>query len=211
MSKASSWSIDSNIRNFLDVSLVGSSIVDPAGKIVYANKSLIELFNTSQESFVGRVASDFYADPNERFDIISDLRAKNFVKDLTVRLKRDNGPEFSASLSFVLSEYAGEDHYFCLFYDLTDRLVIEEQLKIQVAKELRIQHLEKFLELGNKTADKINNPLNIINGLYDVINDELQKETIDIEKIKSLTEKVKHSINRIAGTVKELNQITSEN
>ena len=61
-----SWKLDESIRKFLDVSLVGTSIVDPDGIIVYVNKGLAELFETTEDKMVGRIAAEFYLEPTTR-------------------------------------------------------------------------------------------------------------------------------------------------
>lgn len=203
-----SWNLDESIRNFLDISLLGASIVDPEGVIVYVNTALAELFQTTTGSMVGKLASDYYADPSVRFPIINELLKNKQVKDRMVELKRENGSTYHASLSFFLSEYAGVDHYFCLFYDLTERLTIEAESKLKAKNEARIEHLEKLVELGRHTADQINNPLTIIQGLYHVIKSELNKEHPDSAKIEVLNEKIESAIQRIAQSVSDLNKVS---
>lgn len=205
-----SWNLDESIRNFLDISLVGASIVNPEGIIVYANESLAELFKTETELMVGRSAAEFYAEPSDRFSIIDELLKNKQVKNKVVELKRDDNSTFFGSLSFFLSEYAGINHYFCLFYDLTERIKIEEDLKFKAKQEAKIEHLERLVKLSSRTADQINNPLTIIQGLYHVINAELEKPEPDHHRIQQMSQKIESAIGRIAEYVRELNKISKE-
>lgn len=202
-----SWNLDDSIRSFLDVSLIGASIVSPEGQIVYANNSLAELFELiHSDEMVGNTAIDFYVDPTDRFPIIDELLKNKFVKDKKVKLKKKDGSHFYASLSFFLSEYAGVDHYFCLFYDLSDSLKREEMARVEAENQAKISYLENLIMLRSHTADKINNPLTIIQGLFHIINVELEKDEIDREKIQSYSQKINDAVSRIAEYVKELNE-----
>lgn len=205
------WSIDKQISKLLDVSVFGVSIADPAGEIVYANPALLKLFKTTKENFVGRNAKDFYATPNIRELIISKLSMYNYVKDEEVELVRPDGSHFMAALSFHLTEFAGTNHYFCNFFDLTSRVEMEKKLIDQQTELLEKAYFEEVAKLASKTAHEINNPLTIIKGMLMVLNDEVSSDdSVDREKLAYLLGKSQEAINRIAKGVDELREFSDK-
>ena len=78
----------------------------------------------------GRSTVDFYADPDERRQVVERLEKDGFVKDLEVRIKRADGSTIWTMFSVAVSEIAGEKVILGGFLDITRRKQIEEKLRI---------------------------------------------------------------------------------
>ena len=153
---------DKIIRNILDSNLFGASAADMEGKLIYANSALLKLFRTTSENFIGKHASDFYYNPSDREQIVKLLTQHGFIEKINIKLKRDDSTTFLATLSFKKSIYVGENAYFCWFYDLTERIEMENELKNQININLHNSKLASIGELSADIAHEINNPLTII-------------------------------------------------
>lgn len=209
ISKEEQWSIDRKREELLDIVVIGVSIATPEGDIVYANQALLDLFETTKEKFVGRNAREFYVNPDERKIIIDKLQANEKVRDIEVELVRDNGTTFQSSLSLHLNEYAGSNHYFCLFFDLTKRIELENLVIEKNNELLKAKHFEELFELSQKLAHEIYNPLSIVKGNMMVLRETLKKED-DLSQYDDIFERSLRAIDRITDSVNALNKMRSD-
>ncbi len=202
--------IDENVKQLLNVSLFGASIATSQGEIIFANQSLLNLFKSTEENFVGRMSKEFYAHEEQRTLIMSELQKNNAVKDTSVLLKRDDGSHFWASLSFAMSEYAGEDCYFCWFYDVTERIEMENSLREQTERAARTGRLSAQAELVKRAAHEINNPLTVIRGTIFALKKELEKDNLNKENLVKVVEKASNAINRIAEGIETIREVAKK-
>ena len=205
---------EKTIRSILDSNLFGASIAKNDGLLVYANPALLELFNTTKEKFVGRKASEFYLNSGDREQIVEKLKKNGFISKIDVDLKRDDNSTFKATLSFMTSKYAGEDAYFCWFYDLTQRLEIEEELANQIKLNLHHSKLASIGELAAGIAHEINNPLTIVTISNRKLQKLLETDKLDKESLKQSLEIIKNATSRIVDIVRGMrnySRIDSDN
>lgn len=100
------------------------------GEVLYANRHLADLVGLSTAEIKGRSTVDFYADPDDRRQVVERLEKEGFVKDLEVRIKRADGAKIWTMFSVAVSEIGGEKVVLGGFLDITRRKQIEEKLRI---------------------------------------------------------------------------------
>ena len=100
------------------------------GEVLYANRHLADLAGLSTAEIKGRSTVDFYADPDDRRQVVERLEKEGFVKDLEVRIKRADGAKIWTMFSVAVSEIGGEKVVLGGFLDITRRKQIEEKLRI---------------------------------------------------------------------------------
>lgn len=113
----------------ISVSLDGVVILDRAGRITYANESMIKLYGYSViDDVLGRRWTEFYDDPEvERF--MNHVRAGFLVSRQwrgEARGKRRDGSLFPQEVSLTLLENEGA---VCVIRDITERAYAEEQIR----------------------------------------------------------------------------------
>ncbi len=100
------------------------------GEVLYANRHLADLVGLSTAEIKGRSTVDFYADPDDRRQVVERLEKEGFVKDLEVRIKRADDAKIWTMFSVAVSEIGGEKVVLGGFLDITRRKQIEEKLRI---------------------------------------------------------------------------------
>ena len=99
------------------------------GKVLYANQPLAKLIGVSPEEAIQSYTPNFYADPEERQKILSEMRKQGYVRDYELRIKRADGKEYWMIMSLIPSEIDGEAVVIGALYDITERRIAEEALR----------------------------------------------------------------------------------
>jgi PAS domain S-box-containing protein len=100
------------------------------GKVLYANRHLADLVGIAPDKVKDQKTIDFYADPEQRREVLERLERDGFVKDLEVRVKRVDGSSVWTMFSLAVSEIADEKVVLGGFLDITRRKQIEEKLRL---------------------------------------------------------------------------------
>lgn len=193
---------DKTLRSILDSNLFGASVAQIDGRLLYANPALLKLFRTTEEKFIGRQVSDFYLNTKDREKVVKKLQKDGYITKIDTDLKRDDGSTFKATLSFMTSKYAGEDAYFCWFYDLTERLEMEHELANQIKLNLHHSKLASIGELAAGIAHEINNPLTIVSISNRKIKKLLESDQLDKEELKNSLAIIENATLRIVDIVR---------
>ncbi len=117
------------IRTILDAApfpLIISRMSD--GTVVYANDSLAELVGLTAENLIGQQTPDFYADPDDREALLSEVRRAGSVTDYELRLRHVGGHERWAVASVVVTKLRGEKVLVAGLNDITSRKTAERAL-----------------------------------------------------------------------------------
>jgi PAS domain S-box-containing protein len=110
------------------------------GRLLYLNNNAFELMGPISEGryFNDYNVLDFYANPNQRTEIMGILKNEGHVSNLEVQLKNLNDRQITALVSSVITTFENEPALFISFYDITDRKLADEMLAIS---EIRYRSL----------------------------------------------------------------------
>ncbi len=159
----------------LESSTDGILIADLAGAIMYANPGLASMFGYERgEMLVGRDLAAFFADPDVGKTITCRLLKDRRIEGEAIGL-RSGGVPFHIQVSgSVVQNDAGQPLCIMLIVmDITER-VINDQLKREAYTQLG-KNIEQFAILG----DHIRNPLQVIVGYAEMIEDPLVMRILD--------------------------------
>lgn len=101
----------------------------PGGVVLFANNHVHELLEIKPEELQGRSAPEFFANPDDRTQLLARLEAEGFVNNFEVQLKTRNGRIFWANSQIFRSAFNGQPCYINIVTDLSHRKSMEDQLK----------------------------------------------------------------------------------
>lgn len=99
------------------------------GWIRYGNRALAEMMGVPLETMIGQRATDYYANPAERTQVIAELKERGRLRDREVLLRQANGATFWASLSSELITFDNAPCVLTGFYNITERKQTEAALR----------------------------------------------------------------------------------
>ncbi|MDN7013734.1 PAS domain S-box protein [Methanoculleus sp. FWC-SCC3] len=159
----------------LESSTNGILIADLTGAVMYANRSCAAMFGYERaDAIAGRNLEAFFADPTVGEKVTVHLLANPAIVQETVGL-RSNGSPFHIQISgSVVQNDAGQPLCIMLIVmDITDR-ILNEQMKRETYAQLG-KNIEQFAILG----DHIRNPLQVIVGYAEMIDDPFAKRILE--------------------------------
>lgn len=160
-------------------SLTMSRITD--GQIIYRSPAATELLGNAKSSFA------HFANRKERADFVTLLLPDGTVDNMRVTCLRPDGQDFPADLSARLIDYRGEDVIVANIEDLTDELAVQSELDRQKEQLFQSEKLSALGELLAGIAHELNNPLSIIVGNADILQEELENTGLNrrVEKLST--------------------------
>ncbi|HET9930143.1 MAG TPA: GAF domain-containing protein, partial [Polyangiaceae bacterium] len=87
---------ETELRDFVDNAVLPLDVVDPEGRITWANRAQLEMLGYSAEEYVGKLAADFHADFGEGAEMSARLRRAHVLNSFPACLRAKDG-----SLRFV--------------------------------------------------------------------------------------------------------------
>lgn len=159
----------------LESSTNGILIADPTGAVMYANRSFAAMFGCEEASaLTGRNLETFFADPAVGAEITTQLLDDHAIVQEMVGLREDDSTfHIQVSGSAVLND-AGEPLCVMLIVmDITER-ILAEQMRRETYAQLG-KNIEQFAILG----DHIRNPLQVIVGYAEMIDDPFAEKILD--------------------------------
>ena len=201
-------------QNILDDSFDMIMVTDRRGIITEFNKGGENMLGYSQKEVVGKHASEFYINPEERDDILEKLKKDKFVANYeTLLRKKDEGTvDISLTISRIMDKKGDIIGTIGISKDITDIKLQEKRLKeLNENLENKVIERTKQLEESNKELRRANElkskfianmshelrtPLNAIIGYSDLLKDS-----------SDLSEKHKKYTNNILVSGKHLLQL----
>jgi len=110
------------------------------GRIVYANERAADMMRTTLPNLTGQRATDFYADPADRDQVVELLRTQGFIDALEIRCRRAEAGEFWLALTCRPIVYGGEPAIVSGFHDLTER----RQAMVELARRTEMLDAVSF-------------------------------------------------------------------
>ncbi len=159
----------------LESSTNGILITDLAGTIMYANPGFASIFGYERgEMLAGRSLEIFFANPAIGKKVTDLLRKNHAITEETIGVRNGGSPFHIQVSGSVVQNDAGQPLCIMLIVmDITERILID-QLKRETCAQLG-KNIEQFAILG----DHIRNPLQVIVGYAEMIDDPLAKMILD--------------------------------
>ncbi len=159
----------------IESSTDGILIVDLAGAIMYANPGFASIFGYEREEMLmGRDLGAFFVDPTTGAAVMRRLLKDRAIEGETIGLRSGGAPFHIHVSGSVVQNGAGQPLCIMLIVmDITER-VITDQMKRETYTQLG-KNIEQFAILG----DHIRNPLQVIVGYAEMIDDPLATKILD--------------------------------
>ncbi len=116
------------LRAILEESPVGVSILDAAGRQIFSNRRLAELFGTPHEELMARSCASYLANPDDGGAIREELERKGILRDRETAFRRSDGRIVWVLLNTQFIEVAGARQRLNWFYDFTEIREAREKL-----------------------------------------------------------------------------------
>ncbi len=201
-------------QNILDDSFDMIMVTDRRGIVTEFNKGGENILGYPKREVIGKRASDFYINPEERGDIFEKLRNDKFIANHETILKKKDGTliDISLTISRILNKAGEIIGTIGISKDITEKRIHENKLKeLNESLEYKVIERTKQLEKSNKELARANElkskfianmshelrtPLNAIIGYSDLLVDSVD-----------LSEKYRKYINNILISGKHLLQL----
>jgi PAS domain S-box-containing protein len=118
---------DSLAKMLLDVMpvpLVMTSL--QTGRILFVNEPAAQMVGLGETEMIGRLASDFYAVPEDRARMVYDLTENGRVQDYETMFRHAQGRSISVIFSAILFDFQGEPGILAAITDISRRKEMEE-------------------------------------------------------------------------------------
>ena len=117
-------------RQMTDNAPMATVIVDYAtGKVVYANRRAMEVFDTPPEEAIGATALGYYANAADREELVKRLETAGQVDGFVVRMRTARGRDLWMAANATFTQYEGRPALHAVYVDMTERMTIEEELR----------------------------------------------------------------------------------
>jgi PAS domain S-box-containing protein len=128
---------------------VGIGISGPKGQVLAHNDTMCQMTGYSGEELEQIRLGDTYRHPEERALLLERLQRDGFVRHYEVELEHKDGTPYFASLSITPLALGGEDLFFTVAEDITDRKQAEQALR-QYSERLEEMVEERSQELRER-------------------------------------------------------------
>lgn len=154
-------------RKLIESVECGIYMADNKGKLFFVNQAFVKILGYDREEEVLglNLSKELYADPKERKEFLEYMKKNGYAKNYVVRNKRKDGSivYLSATSNYIKSKEGEVLGVEGVVNDITEKLVLEEQLKTEKGKleevlgfDEKVSAIRKFDKLidfvVNKTA-----------------------------------------------------------
>jgi PAS domain S-box-containing protein len=136
---------EGRFRALTETSSLAVGVSSSEGKFLYVNKAYEKLFGYTQRELDHLNASELWRNPEDRRGMTEAIRAKGFLTDYEVELKRKDGTPFWGMLSINSVDYGGHQAIMASVHDITARRQAEQALR---ESEERAKALVKYAPTG---------------------------------------------------------------
>ena len=161
------------------------------GEVLFSSPEARALFGDPETS------TAFYVEPAARERYVQELKEKGSVREYKVHLQQQSGERFWSASSSRVIRYRGDDVIVSHMRDLTEQMLIEEELAAQRELTFQNEKLSAMGELLAGVAHELNNPLSVVLG-----HAQLLLELEVASGVQRHTEKIKNAAERCARIVR---------
>ncbi len=155
------------------------------GQVLYANRELATMLQSTPEEILTRHSIDFYAEPSQRERIIERIRRDGFTREEELLIQRPDGSRFWGMLSAQPTVFDGRQAFLCGIVDLTEHKNSEARVRSVVrtleerdalmtddlarARAFQEALLPRAIERSDVRVEATHRPVDEVSGdLYDV-------------------------------------------
>ena len=188
---------EESVRQILEASPIPITVSRGEDAVVlYESPKSKELFQRGDMG-PGIVATDYWANPQERREIWQELLNDGEVNDREIEFMKADGTSFWSSYAARLMSYQEEKLIVSTIFDLTEMRALQDEM----ARQREVMHVsEKMVAMGELLASvshELNNPLSVVVGQT-----LLLQETADDPKVAARAERIGKAADRCARIVK---------
>ena len=180
------------MQAILDHSPVGTAFTTQ-GKFRYINPEFHEMFDMS----VGDAAEKIYATPEDRMQLIADMKRDGMVRDREMKLVGKGGELRDYLVTFMPFTHEGEEGVMGWLMDITDRKAAEQE--ILRAKEIAEEATKTKSDFLANMSHEIRTPMNAIIGMS-----HLALQTPLDKKQRNYIEKVHRAGENLLGIINDI-------
>ena len=138
------------------------------GRYIDVNESFLRITGYRREEVIGRTSLElnFWERPEDRAQLVEQLIKQGSVRDKEFTFRVKSGEKRTGLDSAEAIEIAGQKCVFAIFKDITERKVLEKQLR-------QAQKMEAIGQLAGGIAHDFNNLLGVIIGYCEVMENQL--------------------------------------
>lgn len=195
---------------------------NPEGRFLIVNRALVEMlgYNSEEELLNLNIGKDLYKNPEDRVNLLKELKKNNEVRNYRIVLKKKDGAEIYVQLN----DRAVNDEDIGIFYegniqDITEQIKVEEERKMAeqalrsekaksdlLAKEATKSNLIKSQFLANMSHE-IRTPMNGIIGYLSLLEMEAYEDRKEMNQFVSSAKQSAESLLDIINDLLDLSKI----
>ena len=142
------------------------------GRYIDVNESYLRIAGYRREEVIGRTSFElgFWERPEDRFELVAALQAHGSVRDWEINYHTKSGELRTCLDSAEIIEVAGQKCVITVLKDITEKKIMEKQLR-------QAQKMEAIGQLSGGIAHDFNNLLGVIIGYGEALGDDLPPES----------------------------------
>ncbi len=186
------------------------------GIILAANKSAQQMLGQSEKEICGTSLFDFISEVED--DTAEDLFhevtlqkliSSGMVRNRNLSFKRKNLEPISVLLSASASIGSdGKKRIICIAKDITELRLAAESLERERSNMIYAAKMKSLGEMSAGIAHEINSPLFIIQGYCHHMSTIANKDTVDLDELRTYIKKIENAVDRIAAIIKSLGSLS---
>jgi two-component system, cell cycle sensor histidine kinase and response regulator CckA len=175
------------------VAMAIQSLAD--GRFVDVNARMTQLTGCSREEMVGCSAGTLFIwnDPKLVDEWFAALQRQEIVRDQEIEVRHTSGNLHQALVSLSLVQLAGQPHALLAIQDVTERNLLERQLR-------QAQKMEAIGQLAAGVAHDFNNVLTVIQGHAGLIQNQLALPS----PLLASADKITKAVDRASSLIRQL-------